>query len=120
MNALEKCAFSLPRTPAKLQSAGVNLMSEEYCLAHSTEGFAIESDEMCAGIPDMNANGFTDGGVDSCQGDSGGPLVCKNMYGDAVLTGIVSWGNGCAAEGSPGVYGNVFSYLDWINATMNN
>ena len=105
---------------AKLQSAGVNLMSEEYCLAHSTEGFSIESDEMCAGIPDMNANGFTDGGVDSCQGDSGGPLVCKNMYGDAVLTGIVSWGNGCAAEGSPGVYGNVFSYMDWINATMNN
>ena len=34
------------------------------------------------------------GGKDSCQGDSGGPYVCSNENGEAILTGIVSFGKG--------------------------
>ena len=65
---------------------------------------------MCAGLPDIDGNGLTDGGQDACQGDSGGPLIC-DVDGKYVLTGIVSWGAGCAKEGYAGVYGRVHTYL---------
>ncbi|KAM7350411.1 trypsin-2-like [Cochliomyia hominivorax] len=48
---------------------------------------------------------------DSCLGDSGGPLICNG-----ILTGIVSYGFGCAS-GNPGIYTNVFKYIDWINSS---
>lgn len=47
------------------------------------------------------------------QGDSGGPVVCSGE-----LKGVVSWGDGCALPGLPGVYAEVCHYIDWVNTIM--
>lgn len=61
--------------------------------------------------PTMVCAGDMDGGIDSCQGDSGGPL---RRISDGMLIGIVSFGNGCALPGYPGVYTRIASARSWI------
>jgi hypothetical protein len=91
-------------------------MDQEYCLAKT--GYAsLEEDDICAGIPDVDSDGDTDGGVDSCQGDSGGPLIC-DYNGRATLVGAVSRGYGCAIEGYPGLYSALSTSFEWIQETV--
>lgn len=49
------------------------------------------------------------------KGDSGGGLICDND-----LSGIVSFGNGCAIAFFPGVYTDVSAYNEWIDKVVNN
>lgn len=57
--------------------------------------------------------GEVSGGKDSCQGDSGGPILVK-ANNEWALTGLVSWGSGCAEAGLYGVYTEVSAMVDWI------
>ena len=108
--------------PTFLQSVGINLFSKQYCIEHSTgqaSGGLDHEVEICGGVPDNDENGLIDGGKDACQGDSGGPLICLRDD-QPVLVGIVSWGIGCAEEGYPGIYTNVYKFIDWIQETTTN
>ncbi|KAF6084009.1 coagulation factor VII [Phyllostomus discolor] len=65
----------------------------------------------------MFCAGYLDGSKDACQGDSGGPHATK-FQSTWYLTGIVSWGVGCAAEGQFGVYTRVSQYIEWLQRLM--
>jgi len=62
--------------------------------------------------------GFKEGGKDSCEGDSGGPMVVQREDGRFQLSGIISWGIGCAEENQPGVYTRISEFKDWINQIL--
>jgi secreted trypsin-like serine protease len=91
----------------KLQEAEVPIVDRQKCNAPDAYDGSITDNMICAASPE--------GGVDSCQGDSGGPLVVKKTDGKFVLAGIVSWGEGCARAGKPGVYTRVSKYVSWVN-----
>ncbi|MET0130671.1 MAG: serine protease [Stenotrophomonas chelatiphaga] len=81
--------------PSVLQAVKVPALAPFECrYAYGKE--ADTSLQLCAGT----------GGRDSCQGDSGGPLFVEMPGAEktAVQVGVVSWGEGCAQVGKPGVY----------------
>jgi trypsin len=81
--------------PVNLLKVDVPVISRATCNSNYGSG-RVTSAMFCAGL--------TQGGKDSCQGDSGGPIVNS---ASRVLLGVVSWGEGCAAAGAPGVYSNL-------------
>ncbi|GAB3873922.1 serine protease [Kibdelosporangium lantanae] len=90
-----------------LLKAQVPFVSDATCQA-SGGSYAdlIPSAEICAGLPQ--------GGVDTCQGDSGGPMFRKDNNNAWIQVGIVSWGEGCARPGKPGVYAEVSAFASAI------
>ena len=83
--------------PVDLRRAIVPLVDNTTCNGRKSYRGAVTDRMICAG--------FSGGGVDSCQGDSGGPLTSGSGFG--TLTGIVSWGSGCARRNKYGVYTRV-------------
>ncbi|CAB3250557.1 unnamed protein product [Arctia plantaginis] len=91
-----------------LQEVEVPVISNQECRNTKYTPSMITDNMMCAGYPKT-------GGKDSCQGDSGGPLIAERKHDKRYeLIGVVSWGNGCARAGYPGVYTRVSKYLEWI------
>ncbi|KAJ8718949.1 hypothetical protein PYW07_016505 [Mythimna separata] len=91
-----------------LQEVEVPVISNQDCRNTKYTASMITDNMLCAGFPKT-------GQKDSCQGDSGGPLIAERKKDKRYeLIGVVSWGNGCARAGYPGVYTRVTNYLDWI------
>ncbi|KAG0730080.1 Trypsin-1 [Chionoecetes opilio] len=89
-------------SPSVLKYAVIPTVTDEAC-REAYGSSEIDDSMICAGLPE--------GGKDACQGDSGGPLACGGL-----LTGIVSWGNGCARPDYPGVYSEVAYFKDWVES----
>lgn len=85
----------------KMLKATVPFVDDATCKKAYSE--LVEGEELCAGLID-------EGGIDSCQGDSGGPMFRKTEAGEFIQVGIVSWGEGCARKGKPGVYTEVSTF----------
>lgn len=89
-----------------LQEVMVPILSQDEC-RKSRYGNKITDNMLCGG--------YDEGGKDSCQGDSGGPLhIVPNGTREHQIAGVVSWGEGCAKAGYPGVYARVNRYGTWI------
>jgi secreted trypsin-like serine protease len=90
---------SIPSFPVLLREVKVPLVSRRNCNDANSYSGDITGRMICAGL---NA-----GGKDTCQGDSGGPLTRRQNGNYKVLTGITSWGIGCAEPNFFGVYTRV-------------
>ena len=86
-----------PLLPDVLQTVDLQIANFDDC--NQTYNGILSEHHICA---------YADG-KDSCCGDSGGPLVCNGF-----LSGIVSFGDGCALPNIPGVYTKVSSYQHFI------
>ncbi|XP_078264707.1 uncharacterized protein LOC144598439 [Rhinoraja longicauda] len=91
----------------KLQQLAVPYVDRIKCIESSR--YSVSSNMFCAGYKTITK--------DACQGDSGGPHVTEHK-GTWFLTGVVSWGEGCAQKGKYGMYTKVSKYVKWIKRAM--
>ncbi|XP_061073384.1 coagulation factor IX [Conger conger] len=97
----------LGRSSRFLRRVGLPVVDQMKCV-RSTEQ-AVTDNMFCAGYLQDN--------LDACSGDSGGPYVA-NYRGTWYVTGVVSWGEECAAKGKYGFYTRLGNYLPWVHDTM--
>lgn len=92
----------LPNTPDRLRQVKVPILSHAEC--GTSYGEYDAKVNFCAGVETK----------DSCQGDSGGPIF-RTVPGRRapIQIGVVSYGDGCGAQGAPGVYTSVSSSKLW-------
>ncbi|XP_030635440.1 coagulation factor VII [Chanos chanos] len=102
----------LPQSPVKptspiLRQLDVPVLLTPQCALKS--GVNITDNMFCAG--------YMEGNQESCRGDDGSPLVTQ-YKGTYFLSGVVSWGRGCAHPGYYGIYTKVSNFLDWLQERM--
>jgi secreted trypsin-like serine protease len=100
--------YGTPLYPTVLQGTDISVQSDSVCQEELPDGSWNSVTMLCATTPDFMQ--------DTCYGDSGGPLATR-VRGRWELSGITSWGVGCAWLSS-GVYANVANYRDWIETEI--
>jgi len=99
--------------PAVLQEVPLPIINNKQCEAmYEKAGFRehIPHIFICAG--------YREGGKDSCEGDSGGPMGVMRKDGRFMLSGVISWGIGCAEKNQPGVYTRISEFREWIGEIL--
>ncbi|XP_067848572.1 coagulation factor X-like [Heptranchias perlo] len=91
----------------KLQRLTVPYIDRAKCIESSR--FPLSQNMFCAGYDDESK--------DACQGDSGGPHVTEHKS-TWFLTGVVSWGEGCAQKGKYGIYTKTSKYIKWVKKVI--
>lgn len=97
----------LGRSSRFLMKVSLPVVDQKECMDSTDQ--VITDNMFCAG--------FLQAEKDACSGDSGGPFVV-NYRGTWFLTGVVSWGEQCAANGKFGVYTRISNFLHWIEDEM--
>ncbi|XP_062873235.1 coagulation factor IX [Trichomycterus rosablanca] len=90
-----------------LRKVSLPVVEQHGCIDSTDQ--VITDNMFCAGFPEAER--------DACTGDSGGPFVV-NYRGTWFLTGVVSWGEECAAKGKYGIYTRISNFLSWIQEEM--
>ncbi|XP_066294919.1 complement factor B-like [Branchiostoma lanceolatum] len=103
------------KVSSQLQQVEVKLRKDEECTQNlRLSANHYTSNMFCAGDPEAQQ--------DACKGDSGGPFMCEVERDDKtrcwVQLGIVSWGDGCAAEGRYGYYTHLPKLMPWVKDTI--
>ncbi|XP_053947022.1 serine protease snake [Anastrepha ludens] len=101
-----------------LQKVELSMISQNLC-----KKFYKKERRLPSGIKDEQfCAGHMAGGKDTCQGDSGGPLHVEVPELKCVkfVIGITSFGKFCAKPNAPGVYTQIYPYLDWIESVAFN
>ncbi|XP_048523344.1 serine proteinase stubble isoform X1 [Dendroctonus ponderosae] len=99
--------------PSVLQEVSVPVINNSVCESMYRSAGYIEH------IPHIFiCAGWRKGGFDSCEGDSGGPMVIQREDKRFLLSGVISWGIGCAEPNQPGVYTRISEFKDWINQIL--
>lgn len=97
-------------TADTLRQVRLPLVAQKVCNSNESYGGRINKRYFCAGVPE--------GGKDGCTYDSGGPLVCSNDPNAWYLTGMVSWGDGCAKPKKYGVFLNITEMMTFIRSKV--
>jgi trypsin len=114
----------LPKVSSIMTAIGYGQIKENGSLSSTLQkvDIQIESFRTCVrSFPEIRNKlhlcnrGLPNGGKDTCAGDSGGPLLMKDT---SIITGIVSYGNGCGRRRTPGVNVRISSYKTWIQNTI--
>ncbi|XP_024935537.1 trypsin isoform X2 [Cephus cinctus] len=108
-----------PENPEILQAAILPILDYNTC-KHALDK-ALRQDGPNPLHPTNICTGPLDGSLSACKGDSGGPLITINLFDQAEVVGVVSWGLfPCGARNAPSVYTRVSAYVTWIHRIMLN
>lgn len=117
LNARGRAVFA---PSLQLLQADMPVVDTETCVAQLVAAAREDGNNSYDGLEWPQASMICAGGgpQDACSGDSGGPLATLLPGRQILQIGIVSWGIGCAREGSPGIYTSTAPFGDWIEAII--